>query len=246
MLLGSVRAESRGSFLAKAEHRLNERIRVPEVRVIDDAGEQLGVLPTDQALKIAQDRGLDLVEVAPTARPPVTRILDYGKFKYEQAKKESEGRKKQTRVVLREVKMKPNIGKHDMDFKLRTAAKLLRAGDKVKLTVMFRGREITHPEIGRGRIRNMMERLEEEESLPLLVEKRLGMEGRFMSVIVAEDKVRAAALAKERAEQEAETAAAAAATPAEGAPAEAAPASTPVSEGDASSTAAVEPKEAVS
>lgn len=177
---------------------------MPEVRVIDDVGEQLGVLPTEQALQIARDRGLDLVEVAPTARPPVTRILDYGKFKYEQAKKESEGRKKQTRVVLREVKMKPSIGQHDMDFKLRTAAKLLRAGDKVKLTVMFRGREITHPDIGRGRIRNMMERLEEEENLPLLVEKNLGMEGRFMSVIVAEDKVRAAALAKERAELDAE------------------------------------------
>lgn len=200
---------SRGAFLAKAEHRLNERIRVPEVRVIDDVGEQLGVLPTEQALQIARDRGLDLVEVAPTARPPVTRILDYGKFKYEQAKKESEGRKKQARVVLREVKMKPNIGKHDMDFKLRTAAKLLRAGDKVKLTVMFRGREITHPEIGRGRIQTMMQRLGEEEDLPLVVEKNLGMEGRFMSVIVAEDKVRSAALVRERAEEAAERGAAA-------------------------------------
>lgn len=173
--------------------------------MIDDAGEQLGVLPTEQALQLARDRGLDLVEVAPTARPPVTRILDYGKFKYEQAKKENEGRKKQARVVLREVKMKPNIGQHDMDFKLRTAAKLLRAGDKVKLTVMFRGREITHPEIGRGRIQTMMQRLEEEENLPLVVEKNLGMEGRFMSVIVAEDKVRSAALARERAEEAAES-----------------------------------------
>ncbi|MDE2640858.1 MAG: translation initiation factor IF-3 [Chloroflexota bacterium] len=180
---------------------MNGRIRAPEVRVIDDAGEPLGVLPTEQALEIARDRGLDLVEVAPTAQPPVTRILDYGKFKYEQAKKESEGRKKQSRVVLREVKMKPNIGQHDMDFKLRTAAKLLRAGDKVKLTVVFRGREITHPEIGRGRIRTMMERLEAEESLPLTVEKDVGMEGRFMSVIVAEDKVRAAALLREQADE---------------------------------------------
>ena len=184
--------------LAKAEHRLNERIRVREVRVIDADGEQLGVMETEKALELAREQGLDLVEVASTARPPVTRILDYGKFKYEQAKRENEGRKKQSRVVLREVKMKPSIGKHDMDFKLRTAAKLLRAGDKVKLTVMFRGREITHPEIGRGRIREMMERLEAEEYLPLVVEKNLGMEGRFMSVIVAEDKVKAAALAKER------------------------------------------------
>ncbi len=194
--------------LAKAEHRLNERIRVREVRVIDADGEQLGVMETEKALELAREQGLDLVEVAPTARPPVTRILDYGKFKYEQAKRENEGRKKQSRVVLREVKMKPSIGKHDMDFKLRTAAKLLRAGDKVKLTVMFRGREITHPEIGRGRIREMMERLEAEEYLPLVVEKNLGMEGRFMSVIVAEDKVKAAALAKEREAEAAEASAA--------------------------------------
>ena len=222
---------------------------MPEVRVIDDVGEQLGVLPTEQALQIARDRGLDLVEVAPTARPPVTRILDYGKFKYEQAKKESEGRKKQTRVVLREVKMKPSIGQHDMDFKLRTAAKLLRAGDKVKLTVMFRGREITHPNIGRGRIQTMMQRLEEEENLPLSVEKNLGMEGRFMSVIVAEDKVRAAALVREREEAEAATAseaeaagAGADAAAAEVASSEAVPASN--EDGEASPEAASTPEAA--
>ena len=169
---------------------------MPEVRVIGQDSEQLGVMPTAEALRLAEEQGLDLVEVAPTAQPPVARILDYGKFKYEQAKRENEGRKKQSRVELREVKMKPNIGKHDIDFKTRTAAKLLREGDKVKITVMFRGREITHPQIGEQRIRAMMERLE-EEGIPLLVEKSVSMEGRFMSVIVAADKVKAAALAKE-------------------------------------------------
>ena len=154
-------------------------------------------MPTEQAIQAARDKGLDLVEVAPSAKPPVVRILDYGRFKYEQSKRESEGRKEQARVVLREVKMKPNIGQHDMDFKSRTAAKLLRQGDKVKITVMFRGREITHPNIGRQRITTMMEQLE-SDGVPLNVEKHISMEGRFMSVIVAEDKVRAAALAKER------------------------------------------------
>ena len=149
------------------------------------------------ALQLAQERGLDLLEIAPTARPPVVRILDYGKFKYEQAKRENEGRKKQSRVVLREVKMRPNIGAHDTDFKTRTAAKLLRAGDKVKITVMFRGREITHPDIGRGRIIAMMERLE-AEGIPLIVEKSVSMEGRFMSVIVAADKTKAAVLDRQR------------------------------------------------
>ncbi len=153
-------------------------------------------MPTEQAVRLAQERGLDLVEVAPGAHPPVCRILDYGKFKYEQSKKESEGRKKQKNAGLREVKVRPNIGKHDRDFKVRTAAKLLREGDKVKITVQFRGREITHPEIGRERIKEIMAALA-EDGIPLSVEKNVSMEGRFMNVIVAEDKVKAASLAKE-------------------------------------------------
>ncbi len=193
----------RRTLLAAREHRINDRIRVREVRVIGDDGEQLGVMPTEQAIQTARDKGLDLVEVASSAKPPVVRILDYGRFKYEQSKRESEGRKKQARVVLREVKMKPNIGKHDMDFKTRTAAKLLRQGDKVKITVMFRGREITHPNIGRQRITTMMEELE-TIGVPLNVEKNISMEGRFMSVIVAEDKVKAASIAKALAIAEAE------------------------------------------
>ena len=162
---------------------------------MDENGGQLGVLPIEQALRIARERGLDLVEVAPTAQPPVVRILDYGKFKYEQSKKENEGRKKQKSSGLREVKVRPNIGKHDRDFKIRTAAKLLREGDKVKITVQFRGREITHPEIGRERIKEMIAALE-ADGVPVTVEKPVSMEGRFMNVILVEDKTRAAALAR--------------------------------------------------
>lgn len=158
----------------------------------------MGILPTFTALAQAQERGLDLVEVAPGASPPVVRFLDYGKFKYEQAKRRNEGRKRQKNAVLREVTMKPKIGQHDIDFKTRTAQKLLEEGDKLKITVMFRGREITHPEIGRELIGRVMQALE-ERGIPLSVEKPIGMEGRFMSVIVAEDKVRAAALERERA-----------------------------------------------
>ena len=162
-------------------------------------------MPTEQALDLAQQRGLDLVEVASTAQPPVCRILDFGKYKYEQAKRDREGRKKQKGSALHEVKMSPNISKHDMDVKRRTAAKLLREGDKVKISVMFRGRQITHPEIGRERIGEIMGQLE-EEGVPVTVEKPISMEGRFMTVIVAEDKPKAAAMAKEAGENDAQAA----------------------------------------
>ncbi len=158
----------------------------------------MGILPTFEALAQAQELGLDLVEVAPGAAPPVVRFLDYGKFKYEQAKRRNEGRKRQKNAMLREVTMKPKIGQHDIDFKTRTAQKLLEEGDKLKITVMFRGREITHPEIGRELIGRVMQTLE-ARGIPLSVEKPIGMEGRFMSVIVAEDKVKSAALERERA-----------------------------------------------
>jgi len=183
-------------LLAAREHRLNREIQVLQVRVIGDDGEQMGVMPTADAFAQAQELGLDLVEVAPSARPPVVRFLDYGKFRYEQAKKRNEGRKRQKNVMLREVTMKPKIGQHDIDFKTRTAQKLLLDGDKLKITVMFRGREITHPEIGRELIGRVMQNLE-GLGIPLLVEKPIGMEGRFMSVIVAEDKVKSAANARE-------------------------------------------------
>ena len=128
-----------------------------EVLLIDDEGQKLGIIPIQEALQRARDAGLDLVEVAPNANPPVCRILDYGKFKFDQAKKEREARKHQKQQQLREVRFKPKIGQHDIDFKTKVVKKLLAEGDKVKVSVMFRGREITHPEIGRALLMGVQE-----------------------------------------------------------------------------------------
>ncbi len=163
------------------EFRVNERIRTREVRVIDENNAQLGVLPTYQALQLARERGLDLVEVAPTAVPPVCRILDYGKFKYEQSKKERDARKNQKQVMLREIRMRPKIDDHDIDFKTRTVEKLLKDGDKVKVTVMFRGREVTHPQIGRALLDRVYDKVKEFAQL----EKTASLEGRNMTIILA-------------------------------------------------------------
>lgn len=163
------------------EFRINDRIRTREVRLIDENGGQLGIVPTYQALNLARERGLDLVEVAPTAVPPVCRILDYGKFKYEQSKKERESRKNQKNVLLREIRMKPNIDEHDIDFKTRTVEKLLKEGDKVKVSITFRGRTITHPQIGR----NVLERIYERVKDISQIEKPASMEGRNMTMILA-------------------------------------------------------------
>ncbi|MEX2247520.1 MAG: translation initiation factor IF-3 [Dehalococcoidia bacterium] len=162
------------------ELRINDRIRVREVLIIDEEGRKTGVVPIQQALDMAREAGLDLVEVAPNASPPVCRILDYGKFKYEQAKKEREAHKHQRHNVVREVRFKPKIGAHDIDFKTKLIEKLLREGDKVKVSVMFRGREITHPEIGRGLLQRVAENLRDAAQ----VERPPGMEGRFMTMLL--------------------------------------------------------------
>ena len=154
---------------------------MPEVLVIDDEGEQLGNMPTFEAIQLAQERGLDLVEVAPAAQPPVCRLLDYGKFRYIQTKKEREGRKTQKTNLLREVRFRPRIGDHDMEAKKRLVKKLLAEGSKVKLTVMFRGREITHQDIGVELLRNAAEAFKDEAKL----EKAPSMEGRRLSIIIA-------------------------------------------------------------
>jgi translation initiation factor IF-3 len=138
-------------------------------------------MPTHEALNMARERGLDLVEVAPNANPPVCRILDYGKFKYEQSKKERDARKHQHQAQLREVRFKPKIGQHDIDFKTKVVEKLLKDGDKVKVSVMFRGREITHPEIGRGLLMRVQENLKDVA----VVERQPMMEGRFMNMYLA-------------------------------------------------------------
>ncbi|MGH2587239.1 MAG: translation initiation factor IF-3 [Dehalococcoidia bacterium] len=170
-----------GSLTITREFRINDRIRVREVRLIDDEGGQIGVVPVAEALQMARDKGLDLVEVAPNAVPPVCRILDYGKFKYEQSKKEREARKHQHNVVLREVRMKPKIDDHDVNVRMRTVEKLLKEGDKVKVSVMFRGREVTHPEIGRALLNRIYDRVKDLGT----VEKQPSMEGRFMTMILA-------------------------------------------------------------
>jgi len=152
-----------------------------EVRVIDEKGEQLGVLPVVKALEIARQREYDLVEVSPTANPPVCRLVDYGRFRYEQAKKEREGRKKQKSVFLREVRFRPKIGKHDVEFKLRIVKKLLEEGDKVRVKVLFRGREVTHPEVGRA----LLEMVARELDGIATVEKAPSMDVRTMDMILA-------------------------------------------------------------
>jgi len=153
---------------------------------------------------MARQRDVDLVEVAAQASPPVARLMDFGRYKYEQSKKEREARKHQANVQLREVRMKPKIDDHDIDFKTRTAAKLLKEGDKVKITVMFRGREITHPQIGKALLDRVVKSLEHIA----LVEKEAMLEGRHMTVILAPDKKKLAALAKASAQKQAEASAA--------------------------------------
>jgi translation initiation factor IF-3 len=156
-------------------------IRVREVRLVAEDGEQLGIMPTRDALRIAQEKGLDLVEVAPTARPPVCRIMDYGKFKYEQSKREREAHKKQKVVNVKEVKMRPNIEDHDFEVRVRNTEKFLKAGDKVKCTIMFRGREILHAELGKRVLDELLKRVEDL----CIVERPAKVEGRNMIMILA-------------------------------------------------------------
>jgi translation initiation factor IF-3 len=164
--------------------RINERIRVPEVRLIDDEGNQVGVLKTPDALVFAQERDLDLVEVAPEARPPVCRVLDYSKYKYEQAQKVKQARKHQQQITVREIKFRPKIAEHDYDTKKHHVERFLRHKDKVKVTIMFRGREVTHPERGTA----ILDRLAEELAELGVVEQRPIQEGRNMTMMMAPSK----------------------------------------------------------
>ncbi|HZL48208.1 MAG TPA: translation initiation factor IF-3 [Solirubrobacteraceae bacterium] len=171
--------------------RINERIRVPEVRVIDDEGNQVGVMKTPDALTFAQDRDLDLVEVAPEARPPVCRVLDYSKYKYEQAQKVKQAKKHQQQITVREIKFRPKIAQHDYDTKKHHVERFLKHKDKVKVTIMFRGREVTHPE--RGTM--ILDRLAEELAEIGVVEQRPMQEGRNMTMMMAPSKAVLAGLA---------------------------------------------------
>lgn len=169
-----------GEFLISKDWRVNEEIRVKEVRLVSEDGEQLGIVPIREALQIAQEKGVDLVEVAPSAKPPVCRLMDYGKFKFEQGKRDKEARKKQKVISIKEVKMRPNIEEHDFDVKTKNARKFLTAGDKVKFTIMFRGREITHPELGQKLCQKFAAELADISA----VEKIPKVEGKNMVMIL--------------------------------------------------------------
>ena len=160
---------------------MNRQIRISPVRVISPDGEQIGILPIERAMEIAEEQGLDLVEVAPMARPPVCRIMDYGKFKYEEQRQAREARKKQHRVEIKEVKMRPGIEEHDFEFKTRHARRFLEEGNKVKVTMMFRGRQMARPEIGREVLNRVVQELADVgkvESAPM-------MEARAMTMVLA-------------------------------------------------------------
>ncbi|MDA0589348.1 MAG: translation initiation factor IF-3 [Planctomycetota bacterium] len=162
--------------------RLNEQIRITPIRVVDQDGEMVGIIPTSEALQLAVDAGLDLVEVSPNDRPPVCRIMDFGKFKYEQKKRLSQKTNKQHQTQLKEIRLRPKTGQHDIDFKVKRAKEFLAQNDKVKVNVIFRGRENAHHERGRQILEGVMEMLEDISK----VEKPAGMEGpRAMSMILA-------------------------------------------------------------
>lgn len=161
--------------------RINSDIRVDEVRLVDSEGNMKGVVKIDEALKLAEEEGLDLVEVSPNAEPPVCKILDYGKYKYEQQKKANEARKKQKTVDVKEVKMSPRIEKNDYDVKMRNATRFLNDGNKVKVSMRFRGREMAHQDIGRDLFAQMIEELGELAT----VELKPKFEGRQMIMILA-------------------------------------------------------------
>jgi len=170
--------ERRGNIIRKV--RINQQIRIKEIRVVGANGEQLGVLTLEQGLKLAEEKELDLVEVAPEVRPPVCRIMNYGKFKYDQQKKEKEARKKQKSKELKEIKLHANIGEHDYQVKLRSAQKFLQHSNRIKLTMIFRGREMTHLDLGR----KVVDRLVKDLEGPGQVEKGPFRMGRFLITII--------------------------------------------------------------
>lgn len=160
---------------------MNEKIRAREVRLIDVDGNQVGIVPLKEALRRAQEANLDLVNVAPNAKPPVCRIMDYGKYKFEQQKREREARKKQKVINVKEVRFTPQIEEHDYHTKMRSVQKFLSKGDKVKCTIRFRGRQITHAELGR----DLLDRLAKDVASVGVIEKKPSMDGRSMIMFLA-------------------------------------------------------------
>jgi translation initiation factor IF-3 len=163
------------------EVAVNWDIKAPEVRVIDPDGKQIGVLPVKEAIRIAAERGFDLVEVAPNSQPPVCRIMNYGKYKYQQSKRTQEARKHQTIIHIKEVKVRPRTEEHDFQFKLRHVKRFLDEGNKVKISILFRGREIAHPEFGKDMLNRFIEGVKDT----MVIEQSPRLEGRNMVMILA-------------------------------------------------------------
>ncbi|MGH3743990.1 MAG: translation initiation factor IF-3 [Mycobacteriales bacterium] len=180
------------------ELRINDRIRVPEVRLVGSGGEQIGIVSIDEAIRRAEDEDLDLVEVAPTARPPVCKVMDYGKFRYESAQKAREARRNQTLTVIKEMKLRPKIDPHDYATKKGHVVRFLNAGDKVKITIMFRGREQSRPELGY----RLLERLAEEVADLGVVEAAPKQDGRNMTMVIAPHKTKPSKAAQDAAASE--------------------------------------------
>ena len=168
-------------FFIKQELPINGQIREREVQVIDENGEKLGVMPIKEAISVAEEKDLDLVLVAPTGKPPVCKIMNYGKYKFEQAKKEKEARKKQKTVELKEIRITPNIDEHDFEFKCRNARKFLDDGAKVKITVRFKGREVNNVKLGENVLEKFIQELEDIS----VVEKKPKLEGRNMFIMLS-------------------------------------------------------------
>ncbi|MFE0460015.1 translation initiation factor IF-3 [Kitasatospora sp. NPDC058965] len=181
------------------EPRINDRIRVPEVRLVGPSGEQVGIVPLAKALELAQEYDLDLVEVAATARPPVCKLMDYGKFKYESAMKAREARKNQAHTVIKEMKLRPKIDPHDYDTKKGHVVRFLKQGDKVKITIMFRGREQSRPELGF----RLLQRLANDVQDLGFVESSAKQDGRNMIMVLGPHKKKTEAMAEARAAQDA-------------------------------------------
>ncbi|MEO8329593.1 MAG: translation initiation factor IF-3 [Candidatus Nanopelagicales bacterium] len=180
------------------EPRINDRIRVPEVRLVGPNGEQVGIVRIEDALRLAQESDLDLVEVAPMARPPVCKLMDFGKFKYESAVKEREARKNQAHTIIKEMKLRPKIDQHDYDTKKGHVVRFLKQGDKVKITIMFRGREQSRPELGF----RLLQRLASDVEDLGFVESSPKQDGRNMVMVLGPVRKKADVMAEQRAERE--------------------------------------------
>lgn len=182
--MGGPRGRFQQESFNKDEHRVNERIRVPQVRLIDDQGQQVGVVSTVEALRMARDKGLDLIEIAPNVQPPVCKILDYGKFKFEKKKKEHAAKKKQVVIKVKEVQLRPNTDSHDLDYKMRNVRNFLLEGDRAKICILYRGRETAHMAAGVQMLQGIAEKLADIAT----VEYAPKAEGRKLIMVLAPGK----------------------------------------------------------